>query len=230
MDFKLGDSGMKTLKYWYITGFRKGEWKGCMAHGIVHGHQRLADGILIHTSAISAVTVERDMAIIRTKNSEYHCRLDEASFELFDEQGRDFLPGFENLREKYERRLEVPGQGDGALIVLDREAEYYFVGAAYRCDGEVIEVRVPSIHLGMVQDSVLMDCFIERTEQAIDYRYFPFPGRVEFYSWMNDFDAYIVNAGAQPIKVMIKAQEYAIEPGNTIRIPGIKDGGGEGDV
>ena len=39
---------MKTLKYWYITGFRKGEWKGCMAHGIVHGHQRLADGILIH--------------------------------------------------------------------------------------------------------------------------------------------------------------------------------------
>ena len=59
---------MKTLKYWYITGFRKGEWKGCMAHGIVHGHQRLADGILIHTSAISAVTVEQDMAIIRTKN------------------------------------------------------------------------------------------------------------------------------------------------------------------
>ena len=68
---------MKTLKYWYITGFRKGEWKGCMAHGIVHGHQRLADGILIHTSAISAVMVERDMAMIRTKNSEYHCRLDE---------------------------------------------------------------------------------------------------------------------------------------------------------
>ena len=47
---------------------------------------------------------------------------------------------------------------------------------------------------------------------------------------MNDFDAYIVNAGVQPIKVMVKAQEYVIEPGNTIRIPGIKDGGGEGDV
>ena len=188
---------MKTLKYWYITAVKKGEWEGCIAHGIVHGHQRLADGIPIHTSAISAVTVAKDMAVIKTKNSEYHCRLDEASFDLFDEQGQGVLPGFEKLREKYERRLEVPGQGDGALIVLDGEAEYYFVGAAYRCGGEVIEVRVPTVHLGMVQDSVLMGCFIERTEQAIDYRYFPFPGKVEFYSWTNELDTYITNAGTK---------------------------------
>ena len=222
---------MKTLKYWYITAVKKGEWEGCIAHGIVHGHQRLADGILIHTSAISAVTVEQDMAIIRTKNSEYHCRLDEASFDLFDEPGKRYFLDFENLREKYERRLEVPGQGDGALIVLDGEAEYYFVGAAYRCDGEVIEVRVPTVHLGMVQDSVLFGCFMERSQQAIDYRYFPFSDRVEFYSWMNDFDAYIVNAGVQPIKVMVKAQEYVIEPGCTLLIHGTKDSkGGDGSV
>ena len=222
---------MKTLKYWYITAVKKGEWEGCIAHGIVHGHQRLADGIPIHTSAISAVTVAKDMAVIKTKNSEYHCRLDEASFDLFDEQGQGVLPGFEKLREKYERRLEVPGQEDGALIVLDSEAEYYFVGAAYRCDGEVIEVRVPTVHLGMVQDSVLFGCFMERSQQAIDYRYFPFSDRVEFYSWMNDFDAYIVNAGVQPIKVMVKAQEYVIEPGNTILIHGAKDSrGGDRDV
>lgn len=221
---------MKTLKYWYITAVKKGEWEGCIAHGIVHGHQRLADGIPIHTSAISAVTVAKDMAVIKTKNSEYHCRLDKASFELFDEPGKQYFLDFEELRETYERRLEVPGQEDGALIVLDSEAEYYFVGAAYRCGGEVIEVWVPSVHLGMIQDSVLFGCFMERSQQAIDYRYFPFSDRVEFYSWMNDFDAYIVNAGVQPIKVMVKAQEYVIEPGNTIRIPGIKDGGGEGDV
>ena len=220
---------MKTLKYWYITGFRKGEWKGCMAHGIVHGHQRLADGILIHTSAISAVTVEQDMAIIRTKNSEYHCRLDEASFDLFDKPGKRYFLDFENLREKYERRLEVPGQGDGALIVLDGEAEYYFVGAAYRCGGEVIEVRSPSVHLGMIQDSVLMGCFFEKTEQAIDYRYFPFPGRIEFYSWM-DLDTYITNVGTKKIKVEVKRQENMIEPGCTVLIPGAKDRGGEGDV
>ena len=221
---------MKTLKYWYITGFRKGEWKGCMAHGIVHGHQRLADGILIHTSAISAVTVEQDMAIIRTKNSEYHCRLDEASFDLFDEPGKRYFLDFENLREKYERRLEVPGQGDGALIVLDSEAEYYFVGAAYRYGGEVIEVRVPTVHLGMVQDSVLFGCFMERSQQAIDYRYFPFPNKVEFYSWMHTFDTYILNAGTQPIKIEVKTHENLIEPGCTLLIRGTKDRGGEGDV
>ena len=222
---------MKTLKYWYITGFRKGEWKGCMAHGIVHGHQRLADGILIHTSAISAVTVEQDMAIIRTKNSEYHCRLDEASFDLFDEPGKRYFLDFENLREKYERRLEVPGQGDGALIALDGEAEYYYVGAAYRCSGEIIEIRIPTVHIGTFCDSVLIGCVTDKTRQAIDYRYFPFSDRVEFYSWMNDFDAYIVNAGVQPIKVMVKAQEYVIEPGCTLLIHGTKDSkGGDGSV
>ena len=170
------------------------------------------------------------MAMIRTKNSEYHCRLDEASFELFDEPGKRYFLDFENLREKYERRLEVPGQGDGALIALDGEAEYYYVGAAYRCSGEIIEIRIPTVHIGTFCDSVLIGCLTDKTRQAIDYRYFPFSDRVEFYSWINDFDAYIVNAGVQPIKVMVKAQEYVIEPGNTIRIPGIKDGGGEGDV
>ena len=167
----------------------------------------------------------------RTKNSEYHCRLDEASFELFDEQGQVLLPGFENLREKYERRLEVPGQEDGALIVLDSEAEYYFVGAAYRCGGEVIEVRVPSVHLGMVQDSVLMGCFIERTGQAIDYRYFPFSGKVKFYAWANELDTYITNAGTEKIKVEVKGQENLMEPGCTLLIHGTKDSkGGDGSV
>ena len=119
---------MKTLKYWYITAVRKGEWKGCIAHGIVHGHQRLADGIKIHTSAISTVTIVNDTAIIKTKNSEYYCRLNEAFFHLFDEPGKRYFPNFEELRETYERRLEVPGQRDGVLIVLDSEAEYYYIG------------------------------------------------------------------------------------------------------
>ena len=220
---------MKTLKYWYITEMRKGEWKGCIAHGIVHGHQRLADGILIHTSAISTVIVEKDTVVIRTRNSEYHCNLTEASFHLFDESGKRDLPNYEELREKYERRLEVPGQGDGALIVLDSEAEYYFVGAAYRCCGEVIEVRVPTVHLGMVQDSVLMGCFIEKTGQAIDYRYFPLPNKVKFYSW-HTIDTYILNAGTQPIRIGVKAHENLIEPGCTLLIRGTKDRGGDGDV
>ena len=221
---------MKTLKYWYITAVRKGEWKGCIAHGIVHGHQRLADGIKIHTSAISAVMVERDMAMIRTKNSEYHCRLDEASFELFDEPGKRYFLDFENLREKYERRLEVPGQGDGALIALDGEAEYYYVGAAYRCSGEIIEIRIPTVHIGTFCDSVLIGCLTDKTRQAIDYRYFPFSDRVEFYSWTNELDTYITNAGTKKMKVEVKGQENLIEPGCTLMIPGTKDRGGDGDV
>ena len=221
---------MKTLKYWYITGFRKGEWKGCMAHGIVHGHQRLADGIKIHTSAISAVTVEQDMAIIRTKNSEYHCRLDEACFQLVDDTGQRYFPNFEELRETYERQLEVPGQGDGVLIALDSEAEYYYIGATFRCGGENIEIRIPTVHIGTFCDSVLIGCLTGKTRQAIDYRYFPFSDRVEFYSWTNELDTYITNAGTKKMKVEVKGRENMIEPGCTLMIPSTKDRGGEGDV
>ena len=221
---------MKTLKYWYITAVRKGEWKGCIAHGIVHGHQRLADGIKIHTSAISTVTIVNDTAIIKTKNSEYYCRLNEAFFHLFDEPGKRYFPNFEELRETYERRLEVPGQRDGVLIVLDSEAEYYYVGAAYRCSGEIIEIRIPTVHIGTFCDSVLIGCVTDKTRQAIDYRYFPFSDRVEFYSWTNELDTYITNAGTKKMKVEVKGQENLIEPGCTLMIPGTKDRGGDGDV
>ena len=212
---------MKTLKYWYITE----AGKGCIAHGIVHGHQRLADGIQIHTSVISAVTVVKEMAIIKTKNSEYYCKLKEASFHLFDERGRDVLADFEKLQKTYERRLEVPGQRDGALIALDGEAEYYFVGAAFRYRGEVQEIRVPTVHLGMFQDSVLIEYFAEGAGKAIDYRYFPFPGRIEFYSWMDVLDTYIVNAGMKKIKVAVKERENVIEPGSTMLFPASADKG-----
>ena len=71
----------------------------------------------------------------------------------------------------------------------------------------------------------------EKSPRPVSYTHIDvYKRQVEFYSWMNDFDAYIVNAGVQPIKVMVKAQEYVIEPGNTIRIPGTKDKGGECDV
>ena len=221
---------MKTLKYWYITAVRKGEWKGCIAHGIVHGHQRLADGIKIHTSAISTVTIVNDTAIIKTKNSEYYCRLNEAFFHLFDEPGKGYFPNFEELRETYERRLEVPGQRDGVLIVLDSEAEYYYIGATFRCGGENIEIRIPTVHIGTFCDSVLTGCLTGKTRQAIDYRYFPFSDRVEFYSWTNELDTYITNAGTKKMKVEVKGQENLIEPGCTLMIPGTKDRGGDGDV
>ena len=76
-----------------------------------------------------------------------------------------------------------------------------------------------------------MGCFIERIGQAIDYRYFPFPGRVEFYSWMNELDTYITNAGTEKIKVEVKGQENLMEPGCTLLIHGTKDSkGGDGSV
>ena len=129
-----------------------------------------------------------------------------------------------------ERRLEVPGQRDGVLIVLDSEAEYYYIGATFRCGGENIEIRIPTVHIGTFCDSVLIGCLTGKTRQAIDYRYFPFSDRVEFYSWTNELDTYITNAGTKKMKVEVKGQENLIEPGCTLMIPGTKDRGGDGDV
>lgn len=211
---------MKTLKYWYITEAGK-RYKGAViAHGIVRGHERLSDGTKIYTSQIESVATNgsEGEVIINTRNSEYHCRLETALYCRFDEAGRDMLPNFERLREEYELQLIVPGTGNGALIVLDDEAEYQFVGAAFRIGEQQKEIRCPIVHLGMFQNSVLIEWLGRGGKIFADYRYFPFPGWAEFYMWDGGLDTYIRNAGSRELIVRIAGKEVRIAPGETQNI------------
>ena len=220
---------MKILKYWYII--EHGEYMA--AHGIVGGHERLSDGMKIHTSQIENVSMQGDgTVLIKTKNSEYHCSLPDALFHEFDVSGRKLLPEFDILRDTYERKLEVPGQGDGALFVFDSEAEYSFVGAAFRVGEQRKEFRRAPVHLGMFQDSVPMDWFDKVSGKHIRYAYFPYPGRIEFYDWTM-MKTYIRNVGRKKIKVVISGKEYFMEPGRQISILPIwaeDEQGGENDA
>lgn len=118
---------MKRLKYWYLKQYESEEESCVLAHGIVFGHDRLADGSSMHTSYVNEVRLEGDTAIIITKNSEYVCRLEDADFTYFDDEAKQLIPDFDSVRERYERKLKIPGDGEGVLLVLDSCAEYGFV-------------------------------------------------------------------------------------------------------
>ncbi len=205
---------MKILKYWYITQYKE---NFMVAHGIVFGHKRLPDGEKIHTSYIKKVEIHDGMADIETKNSLYHCQLNEALFECFDNNGKSLLPDFGLLKKKYERELELPGTGDGALILLDAAAEYYFVGAVFQMEGQRKEFRTAPVHLGMFLDSIVIEWYDWKSKRHVSYCYFPTLGCVLFYRW-SSMKTYIQNAGATPIEVTIAGQSYHIGAGEQTAI------------
>jgi len=209
---KNGKIEMKALKYWYITAYGK----YAVAHGIVSGHERLPDGQKIHTSYIRRLELREDGAVvIRTKNSEYHCKLGTACFHRFDEVGKRFLPDFKKLQEKYERKLEIPDDGDGVLIVLDSEAEYNFVGALFQVGDRKKEFHDPDVHIGMFQDSVLLEWYDRASDTYVGYCYFPTPSQAEFYRWVA-MKTYIQNVGIKEIEVSIDGNDYQIAPGGQL--------------
>lgn len=204
---------MKRLKYWYLKQYESEEESCILAHGIVFGHDRLADGSSMHTSYVKEVRLEGDAVIIITKNSEYVCRLEDADFTCFDDEAKLLIPDFDAVREQYERKLEIPGDGEGVLLVLDSCAEYGFVAAALRLDGNVYEKRQASVHLSFVQDSVLVGWMLHG--RVADYRYFP-KGIFEFYTWTDVLDVWIENAGDAPIQVRVRGKEWEIPPQRTL--------------
>lgn len=200
---------MKRLKYWYLKQYESEEESCVLAHGIVFEHEKLADGSSMHTSYVKEVRLEGDAVIIITKNSEYVCRLEDADFTCFDDEAKRLIPDFDAVREQYERKLEIQGDGEGVLLVLDNCAEYGFVAAALRLDGKVYEKRQASVNLSLVQDSVLVGWMIHG--RVADYRYFP-KDTFEFYTWTDALDVWIENAGDVPIEVRVRGKEWEIPP------------------
>ena len=49
---------MKRLKYWYLKQYESEEKSCVLAHGIVFGHEKLADGSSMHTSYLKEVRLE----------------------------------------------------------------------------------------------------------------------------------------------------------------------------
>ncbi len=204
---------MPRLYNWYIEKIKgSDEGSELWARGIVSGHERLADGMFIHTSPIMTVTIEDEIVIIQTKNTRYECSMENADYDRFTES--KIIADFEVFREKYDVPKEkyVPELEENAvLLVLGNNRHYYFDSYHVNYNGKCESMYDVHPHIGMFQDSVL--CMLYFEDRCVDYRYFPFKRcHVEFYSWEDDFKTYVENCGDDPLYISFSGSVYKVSP------------------
>lgn len=203
------------LHYWYVdenTDDATGEKFMC-AHGIVTGHGRIADTHRIHTSEVFAIEIDRfaGEALIRTRNSLYHCPLAYCDYDKQDEFPL-FIPDYEIVKAEYKDKREYPSIEVGkVLVVLSNFDRYYFHSLYYLPEGACDKAEYRSCaHIGTFQDSYL----IQVKGQPIDIRYFPHFQNIEFYSQETDGKPfYLENIGDVPLYAKTFSGTIRLQPG-----------------
>ena len=189
----VGQMRNSHLRYWYVDGeLNSSCW---MAHGIVTGHPKLEDATFIHTSTINNILIDKENgeAVIKTRNTEYHCPLEYCRWDE-QEEHPDSIPEYEWIKENFENKIHYPSiEDEKVLLVISNFNEYYFNSLYYKPNaaGEKLSYKgVP--HIGMFQDSFL----IRSEDSSIDLRYFPHFENIEFYLEHTDGKRfYIQNIG-----------------------------------
>lgn len=203
------------IHYWYVdenTDDATGEKFMC-AHGIVTGHGRIADTHRIHTSEVFAIEIDRfaGEALIRTRNSLYHCPLAYCDYDKQDEFPL-FIPDYEIVKTEYKDKRECPSIEVGkVLVVLSNFDRYYFHSLYYLPEGACEKAAYRSCaHIGTFQDSYL----IWMEEQPINLSYFPHFQNIEFYSQDTDGKPlYLENIGDVPLYAKTFAGTICLQPG-----------------
>ena len=202
------------LHYWYIKEIQDGENSYLSGRGIVSGHDMLADSTPIHTSEIMKIEpdYEAEELVLYTKNSVYHCPLIYCNFHR-QEKAPQLVPGFEQIKEKYQGKLTYPEIEPGkVLLVLSNFDEYYFNSLYYQPEGEDEPLEYDGYaHIGTFQDSYL----INTEDYRIDLRYFPHYQNIQFYAEGTDGRPwYIENIGDITLYARTSAGVIRLEPGD----------------
>ena len=203
------------IHYWYVdenTDDATGEKYMC-AHGIVTGHNRIADTHRIHTSEVFAIEIDglTGEALIRTRNSWYHCPLAYCDFDKQDEFPL-FIPDYEIVKAEYKDKRECPSIEAGkVLVVLSNFDRYYFHSLYYLPEGACEKAEYRSCaHIGTFQDSYL----IWMEEHPINISYFPHFQNIEFYSQETDGKPlYLENIGDVPLYAKTFSGTICLQPG-----------------
>ena len=231
---------MPGLYDWYLDFYKD----AVLAHGIVYGHpgSRLPDGTFIHTSAVQEMAAEEGGLVLRTRSgSRYFLRPEEidpicgedaashpamirdigketasvlALFGIsggFVEDCVQARRGADARRREEEELLTEPGElllttiGTGAIRSLFRTA-----------DGTPVSVK-PFVHVGMLQDSVLITDWEGR---AVDFRYFPMERGMEPYHISDGLKTIKVrNLGERAVYFGKTGREVVCPPGEITAIP-----------
>ena len=191
--------------------------------GKVYGRPGWKEGKRLYSSEIKSVEMKEGMISIQTLNSIYECAEDEHTYsrkdsgalkELLGEAARQRI--LEAVQEKGEERRQfllskLPADTNKALIFVMSDAErFYFESALIVKDGVAEIVADYHVHVGMIQDSVLigdMDHF--------DFRFFPYKGnRLKYYAWDESYEPiYVSNNGVECIEVDCPYGAFLIKPG-----------------
>lgn len=202
------------LHYWYIENEIYVNVNFIIAHGIVTGHNRLADSIYIDTSEVREIIIdkENEEAIVKTRNSTYYCPLVYCEWEK-QEKDKSLIPEFDLLKAKYQNKIKQPTiEEDKVLLVLSNFNEYYFNSLFYKPKGRKKEEKYyAKPHIGMIQDSYIIGC----ENESIDIRYFPHFQNIEFYSEQTDGKPlYVENIGDVTLFVKSSKGLIKLQPGD----------------
>ncbi len=201
----------KKLHYWYIN-----EINGhTVAHGIVSGHNRLADSTFVHTSSVKNVETDfdSDEVVVSTKNSIYHCPLEYCKWDKQDEFP-EIIPEYEKAKELYNGKIFNPSIEDGkVLLVLANFCDYYF--HSLYCVPENSSTGKPCEYNAIPHIGMFVDSFLIFTEKgSIDLRYSPHYEEVEFYSEdTEEMPLYIENLGDITLYAKTSVGRIKLQPG-----------------
>lgn len=204
---------MFRLYNWYLCDYPYRGSGIVVAKGIVTGNPRFVDCKKIHTSIITSIDMDGDMAVIKTQNSVYYCDMKDADYENFERF--DYIDDFDKFKMRFAskaKELEAPGRNQ-VYITLGNNRYYYYDSVQINYDGQIEVIKEPIVHLGMFQDSVLSIFIFD--DKHIRFDYFPHRGgHVNFYNWDDkDLEVYIENCGNTDLYVTVRCDVYHFEPG-----------------
>ena len=220
---------MAKLHQWY---FSEGCWDGLSICGVVTGHPRIYDTMVIQTSRVNNVEQvlhKPEQFLIHTKNSSYLCSMDDCNYakcreywELYQEIAKphgfkEWEKTFECFAQRYEAGYKPCVAQEGTILLrLGNHREYYFDGMDVNLGkGKRLEGRMWG-KIGTFRDSV----FCVTGDKNYYFRYFPYrSGNLQFYVVpRREIPVYIENSGESLLRVDYKRDIYFIEPGQTLEM------------
>lgn len=207
-----------SLHYWYVYD-KDGHRRAC---GNITGHEDHNDGTDVRTSEVEDIVIDysKGEAVITTKHTIYRCPLEYCAFEKQDKYP-DIIPNYESMKSLYRNKVIQPEIENGKiLLVLSNFNEHYFNSLCIKDENGEKYKYIHRIHLGMVQDSVLINLINERLfTPLVSLSYFPFFNFIEFYhTRLAGLPLYVENIGTSILEIRILGNNFSVRPKERIQV------------
>lgn len=205
---------------------------GVRAHGLVSAHPKFSsrNGLDIHTAQVMRAEVSQGVLRLNTASGSVYDLMPqeiEPNAERREETaeclatfhiGADFVERCLRAREEADRRAkeEEPGLiGPGELLLVT--VGLHALRGLFRAADGTLTVVEPTVHLGMVEDSILVT---DWSGGAVDFRYFPRNNCIEPYHISDGLETIKVkNLGGQSAGFGKEKKAVSCPPGEVTVIP-----------